>query len=675
MTAAGLDLAALGLTSLPGVGPARAERLERLGLASVRDLLVLVPRGLVRQGGRVTAADAAASVGERVSVVGTLSAPSLFRRGRRRSVLSANLVDETGKLKVLFFNQPWLLEKLRGLSESGAEVELYGQVVESKSGPALSSPRIADDERPLPAPGTILPLYDLTDGIGQEFLRRLACAAAVEHADALDEPLSPEERDGLPALDEAVRELHVPSGEEAFRAACRRLALERHLVVQARLLDRRARAARGRARAVTLDAGALAGLHAALPLRPTAGQDAVMTEVLADLARTRPMRRLLQGDVGSGKTLVALHALAVASRAGGQAALLVPTEILAAQHHRSLAPWLAEAGLAPVLVTGSRAAAERRRAAAELADGSARVAIGTHALLQEGVAFRRLDLVVIDEQQRFGVDQKRTLLDKGEDVHALFMTATPIPRTLALSLYGDLDVSILAEKPGGRGELSTHVVPPEKRARMLGFLDERMQAGERVFWVCPRIEGEEEDAAAEVVQRELAGGRLRPHGVELVHGRLAADERATRLERFRSGAARLLVGTTIVEVGVDVPEATVMVIEGAHRFGLAQLHQLRGRVGRGPRPSWCFLLGPETGCDRLRFLETTDDGFRIAEEDLRVRGMGELAGSRQSGRDVEGLEDPGVDLDLVLRARALVRERPDLARRYGAGGGAAPALV
>jgi len=679
--ARGADPAEIPLTRLRGVGPVRARRLERLGLRSVRDLLVLAPRSVLRQGGQVAIGEAEQRIGEDVSVLGTLGPPRIFRQGRRRSVLSADLRDGSGVLQVMFFNQPWMLEPLRALAQAGAEVELYGRIVETKKGPALSAPRIATAERPLPEPGTIHPVYPLTDGIGQAFLRDLCRQAVEEHVGALEDPLSQEERAPftLPDLATAVRELHRPRSEERFELARRRLALERILAVQARLERSREAQDGGRARAVILDDEARALLRRRLPFRPTRAQARAMDEIQQDLARTRPMRRLLQGDVGSGKTLIGLHAAMAVCLAGGQAALLVPTEILAEQHYLGLRPGLERAGLRTGLLTGSLPREEQREVRGALASGAIQVAVGTHALFARGVRFARLDLAVIDEQQRFGVAQKRALLEKGRDVHLLLMTATPIPRTLALSLYGDLEKSVLDEGPPGRGGVRTKVVPSSRRRRMLRFIAERLAEGERVFWICPRIGGDDDEADTGVAAAEHAFARLRrpfeAFGVELVHGGIESGERARRIDRFRTGEVGLLVGTSVLEVGVDVPEATVMVIEGAERFGLAQLHQLRGRIGRGARASWCFLLGEPAGLERMRFLEETRDGFAIAEEDLRRRGMGDLAGLRQAGVNVEGFADPFTDLELVGHARRLIRGDRGLAERYAALGVDVPAIV
>jgi len=669
--------------TLPGVGPARARALERLGVTSLRALLCLVPHRLEESAGRVLAREAAAREGLEVALVGTLRGLRLYRAGRRRAVLSLDLVDASGLLRVLFFNQPWLFERLRALAAAGTPVELVGRVGRTQQGPALLAPRMAVPPAPERAPG-LVPVYPSTAGLRPELLRRLIAGVLEAHGAELDEPLPAQVLAALALvpLPEAVRALHRPATRAAFRDARRRLAFERLLALQARLAAAREAAATRPARSVVLAPEERAALVARVTFTLTAGQERVLAEILADLARAQPMRRLLQGDVGAGKTIVALLACAAVARAGGQAALLAPTEVLAEQHHLGLAEACARLGLTCVLVTGTQRAAARRAALAELAEGRATLAIGTHALLGEAVRFARLDLVVIDEQQRFGVAQKQALLEKGTllgketETHALLLTATPIPRTLALCYYGDLETSRLTERPQGRGPVVTRVVGPEGRPEVEAFVLERAQAGERVFWVCPRIvaeadapldeaaAGRAERAAAERVHATLAAGPLAASGLGLLHGRLPPARRAEAIERFRRGTDAILVATSMVEVGVDVPEASVMVIEGAPHFGLAQLHQLRGRVGRSHRPAWCFLLAERLPDERLELLAGCNDGFVIAEEDLRRRGMGDLAGLRQAGENLEGLGEEELDLALVEAARALVRADADLRRRY-----------
>jgi ATP-dependent DNA helicase RecG len=655
------------LTALPGIGPARAERLARLGLHAVRDLLLLVPRRLAEQPARSAVNAARDAVGRRVCVGGHLKGLSFHRSGGRRSLLRARLADESGRIDLLFFNQPWQRERLGALAASGEPVEAVGLVVETRSGPALSAPGVGTAAAPLPPAGALTPVYPATEGVTQGMLRTALAAALAEHLDCVPEALSASSRArfGLPALPDAVRALHAPGSAAEFVAARRRVALEPMLALQARLAERRERVApEARARAIPRGPGAaalFAPLFARAGFAPTRAQVRCLDEILADLASTTPMRRLLQGDVGSGKTAVACAAALAVCTAGGQVALLAPTELLAEQHHAALAGPLREQGVEAVLVCGSLPAAARRDAEERLASGAAAVAIGTHALLSAGVRFRRLDLAVIDEQQRFGVAQRRALVSKGADVHALTMTATPIPRTLALTVYGDLATSLLDELPPGRGPVETKVLDPREREAVEAALERRLARGERAFWVAPRIAGDDEDAeaderddpsGAEAAHRRLSR-RLGRFGVELVHGRLASDERAARVARFRAGASRLLVGTTVIEVGIDVPEATVLVVEGAERFGLAQLHQLRGRIGRGPGASTCVLLARGAGAERARVLVETQDGFAVAEEDLRRRGMGELAGLRQAGAlgHALGAGDPEADVDLLLFAR------------------------
>jgi ATP-dependent DNA helicase RecG len=666
---AGRGAAPPPLRALSGIGPAREERLARLGLQTVRDLLLLAPRRIDAEPEPVAVRDARARVGRRARVAGHLGGVRLHRSGRRRSILRAKVTDATGAIELLFFNQPWQRERLGALAAAGTEVEVAGLVVETRGAPALSAPRVGTPDAPLPPPGALRPVYPTTAGVAQGLLAGAIATSVAEHLAWVPEVLAPDAlaARGLPALPDAVRELHAPRDLDAFLAARRRVALEPMLALQARLAARRDRGgpgSPGRARAIPRPADA-AALFAPFGFRPTAAQVRCVEEILADMARDVPMRRLLQGDVGAGKTAVAVAAALAVAAAGGQVALLAPTEILAEQHHAALAEILARLGAPAVLVTGSLPAAARRAAEDALAGGAARIAIGTHALLSAGVRFQRLDLAVIDEQQRFGVAQRRALVDKGEDVHVLTMTATPIPRTLALTVYGDLAVSLLDELPPGRGAVDTLVLDPGERERVVAALAQRLEQGERAFWVAPRIADAAEDeddpddpqdpSGAEAAHRRLAR-RLGRHGVELVHGRLPADERAARIARFRRGDARLLVGTTVIEVGIDVPEATVLVVEEAERFGLAQLHQLRGRIGRGTRPGTCVLLARGEGAERAGVLARTQDGFAIAEEDLRRRGMGELAGLRQAGSlgDVLGAGDPEADVELLLFARDAV---------------------
>ncbi len=695
------DPRVLSASVVPRVGPARAQQLAQIGVVSVYDLCVLAPKRIEEIGPRVQLGELDANLGRSVSVVGQVASVQWFRgRGRRstvkvavtelpaRSSAAADLGPPTAartpveagglappkatrpkgpragpaapRVDALFFNQPWARHRF----SKGDVVELYGQVVRGSKGLALTTPRVGTAERPLPAAGSLVPLYPLTDGLGQTFLRSLTRVALEAHADSLIERLPDEVLASLdwPTLGAAARAVHAPREADELARAMQRLGAEPLLALQARMRSKRGRGTLGRAFPLRVDADAHAAHLAGLPFEPTPGQRAVFSDLRRDMARRQPMRRLVQGDVGSGKTAIGLYACLAAAASDTQAAFLAPTELLAEQHFAGLEQRLAELGIRSVLLTGSMPAAERGKVLEQLRDGRAQLAFGTHALFGEDVRFSRLALAVIDEQQRFGVAQRRRLLEKGSDVHLLLMTATPIPRTLALTLYGDLQVSRLEGRPGQTASLKTHWLDPLRRNDMLDYLGQRMAAGEHVYWVLPRIDSS--DAGAGVLERhaELSAGALGAHGVELVHGAMAASERGARLQRFRDGDARLLVSTTVIEVGVDVPAATQMVIEGADRFGLAQLHQLRGRVGRGTLDSHCYLFGRETARARLEALCRTRDGFELAEEDLRLRGMGQLAGLRQAGTD--GISDSERELELLLIARDLLEAHPELVDLY-----------
>jgi ATP-dependent DNA helicase RecG len=655
------------LTSLPGVGPARERALAALGVSDVRDLLFLTPRRIATSSAIVAISRAREMMGQEVTVAGRVQRLTLNRFGRRSTVRLA-LADETGSINALFFNQPWMRKHVA----VGDAIELAGRVVDSR-GPALVSPKLGSAAKPLAPPGTLVPLYPTGDGAGQEFMRKLCRAAARAHAARIADPLPPDVLATwkLVPLARAIADAHDPRSSDDFEAARRRLALEPLLRLQARVCERRAARGSSAALAVRIDDRAHDELLARFPFELTAGQCDVAGELRRDLARTMPMRRLLQGDVGSGKTALGVYACLATASAGGQSAFLAPTELLAEQHYDGLRRLLARAGLHGVLLTGSMSSAERKHVIAQLESGMADVAFGTHALFGGDVRYKRLALCVVDEQQRFGVAQRARFFEKGADVHVLLMTATPIPRTLASTIYGDLDVSVLAEKPPGRGLVRTRWVRGQDRKRVQPFLLERAEQGEQIYWVVPRIGAAGDDveeavesgrASAEVALERLMRTPLAAHGIELVHGRIPAAERAERLERFRRGDARVLVATSVIEVGVDVPGATVMVIENAERLGLAQLHQLRGRIGRSRQDGWCLLFGDRSAEERFLVLERTNDGFEIAEEDLRRRGMGDLAGLRQAGENAEGLDD--IDLALVIAARDLALSRPDVLAAY-----------
>jgi ATP-dependent DNA helicase RecG len=645
------DPAAEPLTVLTGVGPVRAERLARLGLESVRDLLLLLPRSLEVPADEVSVGEARGRVDAPVTVSGVVTRPRFSRFGRR-STLRFSLEADGAALDVLYFNQPWQRERFA----AGDEVVLSGQISAGRRGPALVSPRLVAPDEESELAGR--PVYPGGEGVGPDLLTRLCRQASERSADRLEETLPAEAlaRLGLPALPEAVRALHAPPTLAAYEAGRRRVVLEALLPIQARVLERATGGVGGEAARIAVDDALHAELRARFPFTLTVGQERITAELRGDLARSTPMRRLLQGEVASGKTALGAYACMAAAAAGAQAAFLAPTELLAEQHFAGLRALLARAGVRSDLLCGSLPAHGRRDLLGRLATGAVDVLFGTHALFSADVRYARLALAVIDEQHRFGVAQRARLMDKGRDVHVLLMTATPIPRTLALTLYGDLAISTLRELPGGRARVRTRRLQPDDRRRVERLLLERLEAGERVFWVTPRI-GDGDTPGAERAFERLKRSSVGRFGVELVHGRLSAGERAERLERFRGGVSGVLVATTVIEVGVDVPEASVMVVEEADRLGLAQLHQLRGRVGRGGGRAWCLLRGADAARERLELLESCHDGFALAEEDLRRRGMGELGGLRQSGALMEGL---GADLDLLTAARDLLAGDPAL---------------
>ncbi|MEX1025216.1 MAG: helicase-related protein [Planctomycetota bacterium] len=644
----------VALTELPGIGPLRATAFARLGVFSVRDLLLLLPRRHEVAGSWCSIAEAKVLVGELVRVRGKLAKVQSFRSGPRRSTLRFVLDDGAAEIGVTVFNQPWRIPKAREWAVRGEEIALEAKVALHSGEVVLTSPRFEEGAREFGPEGSTTAVYPSTQGLGSALIQRVIGVALERFGATLVEelPSAFRERHGLGELEPAVRKLHAGDGEAADR---RRVALESLLVLQAGLLG--ARRAGGAAWAT---AASIAAAREHSPHAWTPGQEHAITTLLAELGQERPMRRLLQGDVGSGKTLVAQCVADAVVRAGGQVALMAPTATLAEQHCASLAPWFEARGHSVALVTGSLAGAERRALREGLRSGAIEIAIGTTALVSRNVEFRRLVLGIVDEEQRFGVAQRSALF--GREAHALVMTATPIPRSLALTLYGDWDTVRLDGFPPGRGGRRTRVVGPGERERVERHLYERLARGERAFWIVPRIVGEE--ASIEEAEARLSAGPLAEFGLEVVHGRLPTTVRNARLDRFRDGRSRLLVATTVVEVGVDVPEATLLAVEGAERFGLAQLHQLRGRVGRGAGAAIAIFMAKRGSQGRMRALETTEDGFVIAEEDLRQRGMGELLGRRQSGWSASALEEVVEDADLVAATRELLRSEPAIHARY-----------
>lgn len=664
------------LRSVKGVGPALEKALGEAGLSTVGDLLWLVPTRYEDRSNPTPIASLGYGAGM-VTVCGRVVALQERQARVRRLRLTEGVVsDDSGSIAVVWFNQPYLRTSLR----AGMRVWLYGPVRPAPRGWGLQlqSPEWEaeeeDEDEPLHM-GRVVPMYRRIGRLGARRLRTLVARAAEAIEDLPEHLPAAKVADlGLPSLDAALRGVHFPSADEAAPSAPalaelaarrspahRRLALE-ELTALAVVLERerqRRHAALAPVCAVTDEVREAA--RQLLPFKLTGAQRRVVAEIVADLQRSEPMARLLQGDVGSGKTVVATLAALVALEAGLQVALLAPTELLAQQHHATLSRLLAHTRHAPGLLIGSLPARVKAAVREALAGGRQGLVIGTHALIEEAVRFPRLGLVVIDEQHRFGVAQRQALVDKGTAPHLLVMTATPIPRSLALSVYGDLDVSILDELPPGRTPVTTVLRDDSSRPKLVEFLRREVEHGGQAYWVFPLIE-ESEAISARAVETHVqtVRGALPGIAVEVVHGRVSAAEREDVMGRFARGEVAVLCATTVIEVGVDVPNASVMVIENAERFGLAQLHQLRGRVGRGRRRSYCALLTgpdcpPEAG-QRLQFFASTTDGFKVAEEDFRVRGPGELTGLRQWGRPEFAVASLWLHLGELQAAREIARE-------------------
>lgn len=655
-----------GLTALPGVGPALASKLERLGVHRQEDLLFLLPL-------RYEDRTALAKVGElkagaRCLTSGEVLLAEVVYRGRRS--LLVRIGDGTGQLTLRFFH---FSSRQKAGFRPGATVTCYGDV---RTGP-IGLEMVHPEYRVLPTGNTpaisaaLTPVYPSTEGVTQGRLRALVAAALERMKSAPPAELLPESirtSHGMPTLAEALEYLHRPPPDADLAALqdgrhpCRlRLSFEELLAHY--LCLRRLRELADRERAVSLASGeaAVGPFVAALPFELTRAQKRVAAEVAADLARSHPMMRLVQGDVGSGKTVIAAIACVTAMAAGRQAAMMAPTELLAEQHLQNFSQWLRDQPFEIAWLAGSLRSKGRRATLAAIADGRAQLVVGTHALFQEGVAFRDLALVVIDEQHRFGVHQRMALRDKaaGDErrPHQLVMTATPIPRTLAMTAYADLDVSVIDELPPGRRPVQTVAMPDNRRAEVVARVRAACEAGQQAYWVCPLIEESDVlDSQAAEASYEMLRDALPALEVGLVHGRMSARDKDRVMRAFKAGEIAVLVATTVIEVGVDVPNATLMIIESAERMGLSQLHQLRGRVGRRAAQSHCVLLYRQPlgqmAKSRLAVLRETNDGFAVAERDLELRGPGELLGTRQTGLPQYRIADLVRDAHLMPAVRA-----------------------
>jgi ATP-dependent DNA helicase RecG len=649
---------------LKGVGERRAEAFERLGVRTAQDLLWHLPFRYV-DASSITPL-ARAEVGHEVACVGRVVSKGVLPTRRGLRIFHAVLRDASGLLECVWPGQAFMdrtIEVGQTLLVAGPVRFYHGRQMAPRELVILAEAETDAEAADLLARGKVLPVYPATEGLSHKIIRGLID----RHLDQLV-PLCVEVlpgsviRDfGLPGESEALRSVHRPATLAEAEVGRQRLAFDELLDLQlmlgrARLLARRGRV--GIRFEVRRDL--TTRLRESLPWELTGDQRQALREITADMTSAERMHRLLMGDVGTGKTVVALFAMLLAVENGYQAALMAPTELLAEQHAATLGALLAPLGLVPEVLLGRLAAGEKAAVRGRLASGEAGIVVGTHALITERVAFKRLGLVVIDEQHRFGVEQRATLIEKGEGPDVLLLTATPIPRSLALTRYGDLDVSTLREKPPGRGRVRTVVRGPSQREKVFEFVRSHCAAGGQAYIVLPVIEeSERADLRAARVMAEQLTERWPDLAVGLVHGQLKAEERDVVMRRFRAGEVRVLVATTVIEVGLDVPNATIMVIEHPERFGLAQLHQLRGRVGRGSEESHCILLSPGHVPPRLKAFAATDDGFRIAELDLEERKQGDLFGAKQSGAaDLRIARFPD-DTEILGRARDIARKLLD----------------
>ena len=656
------------LDTLPGIGPARARGLEKLGLVTVEDLLRCYPRSYEDRRKFSTVAAAPVDIPVCLELL-VAEPPRLSRIRKGLELVKARLVDDTGSLTATFFNQSYMKDALR----PGETYVVYGKVEGPPGRRQMTNPVCERSDR-VRFTGCILPVYALTHGISNNLLAGLARRCVDECAGQLEEVLpGPLRREhALAAAEFACRNIHFPRDEEALELARRRLIFEELFYLTCGMALLRTR--RDEAAGVPFAIPPVEEFLALLPFPLTGAQRRVMDEIAADVSAGPPMNRLVQGDVGSGKTMVAAYGAWLAAKNGRQCALMAPTELLAEQHFRSLAPLLEQASLRVGLLTGAVKGRARKELLAALAAGELDLLIGTHALLSEGVDYADLGLVITDEQHRFGVAQRAALSAKARrPPHVLVLSATPIPRTLSLVIYGDLDVSVIDELPPGRTPVQTFVVGEDKRQRMYGFVRKLVGEGRQAYIVCPAVEeGEDEGAglkAAASYARSLQTEVFPDLRVGLVHGKMKPREKDAVMTAFAGGELDVLVSTTVIEVGVDVPNAALMVVENADRFGLSQLHQLRGRVGRGKHQSYCVLdtstRNPDSGA-RLKVLTKTTDGFQIAEEDLKLRGPGDFFGQRQHGLPQLRIADLAGDMRVLkeaqLAAQALLERDPGLKR-------------
>ena len=636
---------------LKGVGPKKAVLLRKLGINTVGDLLFYFPRDYEFRGEKQKICDL--KINESAAIEGRILDCAVVNTGKRFTVLKAIISDGTASINAVWFNQRYLKDKM----VQGRRIYLFGKVERryNRTEFYVQDFEFIDNESVINA--KILPIYPTTANLNQKNIRSMMNLAWEKYGGYITETL-PEnilEKYGFPTLKQAVSTIHFPNDKEKIIGARNRLAYEELLVMQLAVLSNRIPDNTvGIARAA--DPQCLDDFLKVLNFPLTNAQNRVVAEIFRDLEQSKPMTRLVQGDVGSGKTIVAAAALYKNARAGYQGAMMVPTEILAAQHYQSLAPMLASLGYKTALFTGETTGKKRTELLAQIKNGDVDIVIGTHTLVQKEIEFNNLALAITDEQHRFGVMQRSVFQEKGRYADVLVMTATPIPRTLAMTLYGDLDVSVIDELPPGRQEIETYAVDYGKEARALNFIKKELEKGRQAYIVCPLVDESDKmelESAVKLSER-LANNEFKDFEVGLLHGKMKPKEKDALMRAFVDGIIQVLVATTVIEVGINVPNATVMMIRDAERFGLAQLHQLRGRVGRGSEQSYCILIHnakTPVARERMKTMHETSDGFKIAEADLKLRGAGEYLGTRQSGIAEMKIANLARDVQLLAQAR------------------------
>lgn len=637
---------------LKGVGPKRAELLKKLDIETVGDLIYHLPRNYLDFSSPVAIGDALLDENNVIAgrVVSKL-APARIRKGM--TIYRLVFTDGAFDMTVVIYNSEFLFKSL----EIGGDYVLYGKVTGNMTSKEMSSPIILKAS----SGDRIMPVYPLTDGISHSYLRTCVKKALEQLDSSGIETLGSDilSKTKLMPLDEALREIHFPKNMESASKARRRLAFDELLTLQLAMFEMRS--SRHELTGHKMTPHSITEYTNALPFSLTGAQNRAIAECISDMCLEVPMNRLILGDVGSGKTAVAAACCYFAHKNGAQSVLMAPTEILAQQHYDTLCRSLAPMGVRVALLTGSLTAKNKRILKEEIVNGGYSVVVGTHALIQQSTEFKNLGLVITDEQHRFGVEQRASLEKKGENPHRLVMSATPIPRTLALMIYGELDISLLDELPLGRKKIETYAVTGKLRKRAFAFIKDRLNEGRQAYIVCPAIEENDSvniKSVKEYADR-ISDEDFADYKVGLLHGQMAANKKDEIMQRFKNGEIDVLVSTTVIEVGVDVPNAVVMLIEDADRFGLSQLHQLRGRVGRGEHQSYCILVTDnvtDSSKQRLKVLSSTSDGFRISEADLELRGPGDFFGSAQHGLPKLKIADVAADTDVLRLAQSVANE-------------------